>query len=707
MQRHDVRRPTPGLGRLTGLFGGLVRGVDAAVGMLYVLPPGERALQLVALSGMSRRIAALWARIGIDDPTPVSEAVRERSPVWVSSPHDMARRYPRIGLVAPYETVVAAAPFTGDDAVWGGVCLVWPAWHPPELDQAEREAIEEFCRRATRVLEQAARHGYPLLPGAQPVVLGPNRPRTPSRAEALAAYDFTDRLPVGCLALDLDGRIRFLNAAAGELLGAGVADLLGSRPWERLLWLSEPTFEDRYRTAQMSRKSTGFTALRPPDQRISFQLYPGATGVSVRLTAVADGAVASDAETGSPDEQGALGALSLYHLMYLAAALTEAAGVKDVVDRVTAQLVPAFEAQGLGLMMVEDGRLRIAGHCGYTDAFMARFDGEPLSGPTPAARVVTAQTPTFFPSFADFQRAYPQARRYSDRDAWAFLPLIASGRPTGLLVLSYDRPRSFSLAERTILTSLADLIAQALDRARLYDVKHQLARTLQTGLLPQELPVIPGLRIAARYLPAGHGTDIGGDFYDVISCDANGAAAVIGDVQGHNIQAAALMGQVRTAVHAHATARTSPGDVLARTNRLMADLNAGLFTSCLYADLDLAGHCARLATAGHLPPLIRHPDGHTEVLHIAPGLLLGVTTEAEYPTTDIPLPPGTVLVLYTDGLVEVPGADIEETTAELARHLTAAGDQDVDRLADVLLHHALETVPGTDDIALLLIAVTR
>ncbi|MFI8186738.1 SpoIIE family protein phosphatase [Actinacidiphila glaucinigra] len=713
VQRHGVRRPAAGLGRLTGLFGRLVRDTDAAVGMLYVLPPGERVLELVALSGMSWWIAAPWARTGVGDLSPVADAVRQRRVVWVGGPDEMARRYPRIGLTTPFETVLAAAPVAGEgegeDRVWGAVCLVWPVWHPPELSRGKREALSGFCRRAGQLLEQAAAQGRPLLPDAGPVVLAPNRPRTPGRGEALGAYDFAERLPVGCCSLDLDGRVTFLNTAAAELLGVGAADLLGARPWERLVWLGGPAFEDRYRVALMSRKPTVFTAVRPPDRRLSFHLTPGATGVSVRITPAAVTAASPEPEMGPPPAQGALGALPLYHLMHLAASLTEAVSVKDVVDRVTDHVVPAFEAQGLSLMKVEDGRLRIAGYWGYAPEFLARFNGEPLASltPTPAAWALSTQTPRFFTSYDEYRRAYPQAPRYGNRNSWAFLPLIATGRPVGLLVLSYDRPRSFPLAERIILTSLAGMIAQALDRARLYDTQHQLARTLQSGLLPQQLPTIPGLEVAARYLPAGHGMDIGGDFYDLIRCGSRCAAITVGDVQGHNVQAAALMGQVRTAVHAHATSHLTPGTVLARTNRLVTDLNPGLFTSCLYGHLDLTQRNARLATAGHPPPLIRYPDGHAERLDLPPGLLLGITPNSDYPTTDIPLPPGTVLALYTDGLIEAPGIDIDHTTADLARHLTQAEDDNVDHLADTLLHHASQTVPGTDDIALLLIRVAN
>ncbi|MFF3689772.1 PP2C family protein-serine/threonine phosphatase [Streptomyces sp. NPDC002187] len=122
--------------------------------------------------------------------------------------------------------------------------------------------------------------------------------------------------------------------------------------------------------------------------------------------------------------------------------------------------------------------------------------------------------------------------------------------------------------------------------------------------------------------------DIGGDFYDLIRLSENEVAAVIGDVQGHNVTAAGFMGQVRTAIHAYAVAGAPPGEVLRRTNLLIADLDPDLLTSCLYAHIDLTGHSAQLATAGHRQPLLRNPDLHTRVLDVPPGPLLGADPRA-------------------------------------------------------------------------------
>ncbi len=167
------------------------------------------------------------------------------------------------------------------------------------------------------------------------------------------------------------------------------------------------------------------------------------------------------------------------------------------------------------------------------------------------------------------------------------------------------------------------------------------------------------------------------------------------------MQAATLMGQVRTAVHA--TAGEPPGEVLARTNRLLVDLDPGLFTSCVYIALDMARHHACLATAGHPPPILRHPDGHTEVLPLQPGLLLGIDPAADYPTTEICLPPGSVLALYTDGLIEAPDVDIEDAIHSLADRLAQARTRDIEILANSLVDHAGQPALQSDDVALLLI----
>lgn len=289
--------------------------------------------------------------------------------------------------------------------------------------------------------------------------------------------------------------------------------------------------------------------------------------------------------------------------------------------------------------------------------------------------------------------------------AWAYLPLIASGRPVGTCVLGYAEPHTFPAEERAVLTSLCGLIAQALERALLYDAKLQLAHGLQAALLPHSLPTLPSIEAAARYLPATQGMEIGGDFYDLVPSHGL-AAAVIGDVQGHNVTAAGLMGQIRTAVRAYTTVGQPPEEVMRSTNRLLIDLGAELFASCLYLRLDPAREVAVMSRAGHPPPLLLRPDGRVRVLDLAGGPLLGIDAAATYPTTEVPLVPGSVLALYTDGLIESPGVDIEDALADLGRKLAEGGDLSLNALADRLVEQTgAATQERLDDVALLLLRV--
>ncbi|WP_406280069.1 SpoIIE family protein phosphatase [Streptomyces sp. NBC_00191] len=678
-----------------------VRRTGASGGGVFLIAEHEPVGILVVVCGSLVEFAGPWRRVPLDLPTPGTDAVRADRLVWVGSQEDLARSYPRAAAALPYQLSLAAAPLAGSRHCWGALLLVWPPNRPPHLTPRERSTITAGARRLARVLDDAGHP--PAIPG-QPRITPLHRvcPMPPT----LAAVDFAERLPGG-LALDLEGRITFLTTGAAELLGRSTDQLLGTLPEQSLPWLDDPVYEDRYRSALVTRQPTACTVLRPPDQWLELRFYPDASGISVLFSPASSGQTSDQPPTLrsriTPSASNAdVG--RLYQLMHLAAALTETVGVQDVVDLVADQVLPAFGAHGLILSTADADRMKIIGHRGYTNEAIQLLDGQPLhTDLTPAGHVMTSGTPAFFENREQMAGTHPWTPPLSGKQAWAFLPLIASGHPVGCCTISYQHPHAFTANERATATSLAGLIAQALDRARLYDAKHDLAHSLQQAFLPGTLPTIPGITVAARYLPAAHGMDIGGDFYDFIRLSDTTAAAIIGDVQGHNVTAATLMGQVRTAIHAHATAGAPPGQVLARTNRFLADLETELFVSCLYVHLDLARHRACLTSAGHPPPLLRHHSGRTEVIELPQCLLMGIDAAARYDSIDIALPPGTLLALYTDGLIETPGTDLGQSTTDLATQLSRAPEQTVDSLADTLIRHATQSAPRNDDIALLLI----
>ncbi|WP_319213563.1 SpoIIE family protein phosphatase [Streptomyces sp. ME02-8801-2C] len=673
-------------------------------GAVYLLDPTGTVLALDMMCGVPVEAFAPWWRVALASHGPTQDAVREERLVWVSSQEELARSYPRVAANVPYRLAFAVAPLSGVHDCRGALLLLWPPERPDRLTLRERGRIAVGARRIARVLDAAAR----------PAVV-PDRPRfiplhdaaARQAQPALAAADLVERLPLGTVALDLEGRITFTNAAAAELLGSAAAQLLGTQPWQSLPWLDNLAFMDTYRTAVTSREPLSLTVLGPSNHWLDLRFHADDSGISILIT------------PGDPVEppfkplatQPAFISTSgsrIHLLVYLAAALTETVGVQDVVDLVADQILPAFGAHGMIMSTAEADRMRIVGYRGYAPEVIEQLDGQPADASlTPAGHALADGASSYFADRTELARAFPKAPQISDKQAWAFLPLITSGRPVGCFVLAFSHPHTFTAAERSILTPLAALIAQALDRARLYDAKHSLAHGLQQTLLPHALPTVTGLDVAARYLPASRGMDIGGDFYDLIRLTDTTAAAVIGDVQGHDVTAAALMGQVRMAVHSHATAGAAPDEVLTRTDRDLADVNAGRFVTCLYAHLDLARKQAALASAGHPPPLLRHPDHRAHTVDIDPGPPLGIGMgPPSYPITALPLAEGAILTLYTDGLVEVPGADIARTTADLAHHLGRSSDLSLQNLVASLVHHIRPLGRHTDDIALLLLRPT-
>ncbi|MFB7511520.1 PP2C family protein-serine/threonine phosphatase, partial [Streptomyces broussonetiae] len=280
----------------------------------------------------------------------------------------------------------------------------------------------------------------------------------------------------------------------------------------------------------------------------------------------------------------------------------------------------------------------------------------------------------------------------------AVLPLPAAGRMAGACLIGWDDPHDFGPDERALLTACAGLTGQALLRAHAFDAEHELVGMLQRTLLPRRLPRLPGAVAVARYLPTTAGLEVGGDWYDVIPLADNHVAFVIGDVQGHNAGAATLMGQMRTALRAYAAEGHAPDVVVSHANRLLLDMETDLFATCAYVDVDMEQGTAWCVRAGHLEPVLRHPDGTVEIVGAEGGPPLGVLGQAEFPMTPLRLQPGTVIALTTDGLVESVDCDLDTGMARLARELSAADPAHLGLVADALLTGSHRT----DDVALLL-----
>jgi PAS domain S-box-containing protein len=290
------------------------------------------------------------------------------------------------------------------------------------------------------------------------------------------------------------------------------------------------------------------------------------------------------------------------------------------------------------------------------------------------------------------------------------VPLPARRRRIGCLTVVRSEPgHPYDAADLQFATELGATAGVALDNARLYTAEHSRAIALQRSLLPA-LPAVSGLQLAARYLPSSASTDVGGDWFDVLPLPDDAIGLAVGDVMGHDLNAAAAMGQLRSVLRSYAWEGGSPGTVLDRLDRLVRGLGMAQLATCVYARLEPAnpdgGRVLRWANAGHPPPLVRLPDRTVRTLNHGHGWLIGITTpRADKPRSEarIEIPPDSTLVLYTDGLVEGRGRDIDDGIDRL-HALLADADPGlaIDELAELL---ASTAPPGErdDDICLLLV----
>jgi GAF domain-containing protein/anti-sigma regulatory factor (Ser/Thr protein kinase) len=288
------------------------------------------------------------------------------------------------------------------------------------------------------------------------------------------------------------------------------------------------------------------------------------------------------------------------------------------------------------------------------------------------------------------------------------LPLIAGGHALGVLSVTTVAGGSPPLvpADRDQLEELAGRLALAIDGARLLRQQTEIAHTLQRSLLPATLPQVPGGEVAVRYVPGAEGVDVGGDFYDVIPLPSGRVGLVVGDVMGRGIRAAAVMGQLRAAVRAYSLEGHSPAALLTRLDRLLGTLEEGLLATALYAEWDPAGQRVRCSLAGHLPPLLRLPGAEPSYLDLDPGVPLGVGAQS-YVEVEVALPPGSLLLAYTDGLVAGPDLPVEEGMRRLAVAIEGATDaMDACEFALAGLRPRTANRRYDDDIALLAM-VTR
>ncbi|MFC8194838.1 SpoIIE family protein phosphatase [Streptomyces sp. NPDC060006] len=634
--------------------------------LTLVYAPGDRGDQLCLIesAGVPRALYGVRDSYPLSGGSPAADAYRLGRPLWLS-PEELAVG-PGARHMAAGDVWLAALPLPPDAR--GGGCLVAVSEGRGGFDPEDRRCLEML---------------------AEAVSFPPSS--STGDFEELPSSSFSLAMDSGRVEVD-DEMLELFGLTRDEFDGK-VETLLSMTVPEDLPTLMSVVEADHVFVGE---RDLEFRILQPSGEqkwlRLRARLLPAADGRPSRLV----GTVADASKLRS-------GGNEVARVQRLAAALATAGTVRDVGQAVVTALRRPLKADRIALAELEGDRLVVtvldppepeAWPEVWRTEWRSEWPDAPVRTMPTLAAALREGRAAIWPAGTPLEPALADV----GPGGLAVLPLPAGGRMAGACLIGWDTPHDFGPDERALLTASAGLAGQALMRAHAFDAEHELVGMLQRTLLPRRLPPLPGAEAVARYLPTTAGLEVGGDWYDVIPLPDNHVALVIGDVQGHNAQAATIMGQMRTALRAYAVEGHPPDVVVSHANRLLMGMETDLFATCCYVDVDLAEGSAWCVRAGHLPPVLRHPDGTTEIVVTEGGPPLGVITQADFPMSPLPLQPGTVVALTTDGLVESAELDLEDGLRRLSDQLAAADTAHLGPVADALLAGANRS----DDVALLL-----
>jgi PAS domain S-box-containing protein len=394
-------------------------------------------------------------------------------------------------------------------------------------------------------------------------------------------------------------------------------------------------------------------------------------------------------------------------------AITEATGYAQALDGLARVAVPVLADLCLIDVVQEDGSIRrlAARHsdptkAGLVSELLVHYAPEPDGG-HPSATVMATRRSSWLPNMSDdFLRSTSKDERHLaiirelGFTSYMTVPLVTGERVVGTVTLvSAGSGRRFTQADLTGAEELATQVAGVVERARQFDWQRQISHTLQQSLLPDRLPEIAGLTLAGKYLPAAMDAEVGGDWYDAVDVNGRRAALIVGDVEGHDMVAASVMGRLRHGLALLLTEGASPAEAIERLNGFVVASAMSHFATVLVAEVDVQSGAITAASAGHPSPIIVGTSG-SGVMSIRPGPPIGVG-EASYTESTGYLGDSDSLVLYTDGLVERRGSDLDKRVMEAVRVTEEAPPGDSVALIYRLVAQLLGAEQRMDDVALL------
>ena len=537
--------------------------------------------------------------------------------------------------------------------------------------------------------------------------------------------------------LDATGRVLDANRLAVEGCGFDRDSTIGAPFWECGWWRRDHAVADQVRrwcaqvvsSGQPLRTTSSYFVASGEERSVDLALTPVPDehgGIFIVATGgdITDGAQDTDAlarrELAAAEAGRRRAASQIAELSRVALDLVRAESVRDLERAVIGSGLSVLGAQGGAIAVRDDDRgvVSLASSARLLPQVQIEHSELPLDSLLPVASAARTGTRVLLPtvrSALDWSPAMGEVYITSGRSAWAALPLHAGGKLIGALDVSWVDERAFAPEEVALLDVFAALCGQALDRVQHLEVDRaaadavqEMSETLQRSLLTQP-PTPDALDIAVRYQPASEAAQVGGDWYDAFVNASGATMLVVGDVSGHDRTAAATMGQVRNLLRGLAfDSEDGPARLLERLDTALNGLELDTLATAVLARVESVSSTPagvrrlRWSNAGHLPPLLRTADGAVVRLEAKPNLLLGLDQGTERVDQVVELPPGSTLLLYTDGLVERREEMLEDSIGTLADAFASMGGAPPEEVCDALLD-AARAETGDDDIALLVL----
>ena len=549
-------------------------------------------------------------------------------------------------------------------------------------------------------------------------LLGAAYDTTGERAGEVRVGRVLEAMPAAFYSLDRSWRFTHLNAEAERLLGRTREELLGQVVWEAFPGAVNSDFELHFRAAVRSGSPVNFDAYYPAPLHGWYEVraWPSPDGLAVYFLEV------TERRRAQKRAERATQRLAL--LAQVSAELSGTLDVRTATSHLPRLVVPALADFCIVTLVDEDGRPRDVGHWHDDPAarpLLARYaavrlDSMPVTSPVMRALQTSEMVKA---SARDVLALLPPGEARDtlallDAQSAVALPLRGRGRTLGLLTLFYRHGSKRGHEDLSTAQDVADRAGLALDNARLYGQQRQLAEGLQRSLLT-EPPEPDHAEIAVRYLPAAEAARVGGDWYDAFLQPSGTTMVVIGDVVGHDTEAAAAMGQLRGLLRGIATySDAGPVEVLRGLDASMSTLLMHTLATAAVARFEQTADerrrgvtRMRWANAGHLPPLVVNPDGSVAELASWSGdLLLGVDAGATRHESVVTLDRGATVLLYTDGLIERRDADLDAGLERLRAALVELADRPLQVLLDEVLDRLVQGRPE-DDVALVAVRLHR